>query len=248
MKTQEAANFYYFAMNTKNPPFDKKEVRQAIAFAVDKESICKNVLFGVSSPIDLPWPKFSFAYDSKYEGMYTYNLDEAKKRLAAAGYPNGISFTIPSNNAAPETLQMGQLIQASLAKIGCTVNLNPMDTAQYNTMVQAGTFQANISIAGGTQWFPTRIAASSLYRFVNNTCWPNGTPPKAWMDGLNAADAELDPAKQKEAIKPAVACFMDEMWSLPIAFRFTLYGLQKGINGFGYGVFDQPRLESVTKS
>ncbi len=59
IKAQEAANFYYFAMNTKNPPFDKKEVRQAIAFAIDKDSICKNVLFGISSPIDLPWPKFS---------------------------------------------------------------------------------------------------------------------------------------------------------------------------------------------
>jgi ABC-type transport system substrate-binding protein len=143
---------------------------------------------------------------------------------------------------------MGQLIQASLAKIGCTVTLNPMDTAAYNTIVQAGTFQANISIAGGTQWFPTRIAASSLYRFANNTCWPNGVPPKAWMDGLNATDAQLDVAKQKEAVKPAVASFMDEMWSLPIAFRFTLYGLQKSIGQFGYGVFDQPRLESVIKS
>ena len=227
LKAQEAANFYYFAMNTKNPPFDKKEVRQAIAWAIDKDAICKNVLFGISSPIDLPWPKFSLAYDAKYEGMYKYDLDEAKKRLAAAGYPNGIEFTLPSSNAVPETGQMGQIVAASLAKIGCKVTLAPMDTTAYNSMVQAGTFQSNISIAGGTQWFPTRIAASSLYRFVNNTCWPNGTPPKAWIDGLNATDAQLDPAKQKEAVKPAVASFMDEMWSLPIAFRFTLYGLSE---------------------
>ena len=159
-----------------------------------------------------------------------------------------VEFTLPSSNAVPETGQMGQIVQASLAKIGCKVTLAPMDTTAYNSMVQAGTFQSNISIAGGTQWFPTRIAASSLYRFVNNTCWPNGTPPKAWMDGLNATDAQLDPAKQKEAVKPAVASFMDEMWSLPIAFRFTLYGMQKSISNFSFGVFDQPRLDGVAKA
>ncbi len=144
---------------------------------------------------------------------------------------------------------MGQIIQASLAKIGCTVTLNPMDTTQYNTIVQAGTFQANISIAGGTQWFPTRIAASSLYRFVNNTCWPNGVPPKDWMDGLNATDAQLDPAEAEgsQSSRP-----WPRSWTrcgrCPIAFRFTLYGLQKSMSNFAYGVFDQPRLEGVTKA
>jgi peptide/nickel transport system substrate-binding protein len=245
---QEAANFYYFGMNTKYAPFDKKEVRQAVAFAVDKDTICQNVLFGLSKPIDLPWPEWSFAYDARYKGMYRYDLDEAKKRLAAAGYPNGITFKLLVSTAYPEFVQMAQIIKASLAKIGCTVNIEPMDNAQFVPLAQKGEVPSTISFAGGTQWYPTRIALSTLYRLSNNTYWPDGIPPKGWIDGLTKADATFEPEEQKAAIKQAVATFMDEMWSLPIAFRYTLFGLQNYVKGFANGIYDQPRLREVTVS
>jgi ABC-type transport system substrate-binding protein len=214
-------------------------VRQALAFAIDKETICKNVLFGISEPIELAWPKFSFAYFP--------DLDEAKRRLTEAGYPDGVEFTLHYTTSYPEFGQFAQIVKASLAEIGCTANLEPMDPAQYTPMVFEGDgYHAAISFAGGTQWYPTRLALGSLYRLENNVCWPDGRPPEGWIEGLTRADSSLDPEVQKEAMKQAVSTMMDEMWSVPIAFRYTLFGMQDYVDGFGYGVYDQPHFYDVT--
>jgi peptide/nickel transport system substrate-binding protein len=247
VRGQDAANFYYFAMNTRKPPFDKKEVRQAIAFALDKQTMCKNVLFGISEPIELAWPKFSFAYFPEFEGMYRYDLDEAKRRLTEAGYPDGIEFNLEYATSYPEFGQFAEILKASLAEIGSTVNIVPMDPAQYTPLVFEGEgYQTTFSFAGGTQWYPTRISLSSLYRLVNNVCWPDGKPPQGWVDGIKKADTSLDPAVQKEGMKQVVETMMDEMWSMPIAFRYTLFGMQDYVEGFAHGVYDQPRFYDVT--
>jgi ABC-type transport system substrate-binding protein len=247
MRGQDAANFYYFAMNARKPPFDNKAVRQAIAFAIDKATMCKNVLFGVSEPIELAWPKFSFAYFPEFEGMYRYDLEEAKRRLTEAGYPDGIEFNLEYATSYPEFGQFAEILKASLAEIGSTLNIVPMDPAQYTPLVFEGEgYQTTFSFAGGTQWYPTRISLSSLYRLENNVCWPDGKPPAGWVEGIKKADTSLDPEVQKEGMKQVVETMMDEMWSMPIAFRYTLFGMQDYVEGFSYGVYDQPHFYDVT--
>ncbi len=241
VRGQDAANFYALALNTKQAPFDKKEVRQAIHFAVDKATMAKNVLFGIADPIGLPWPKDSLSYFDDLAAKYKYDLDEAKRRLAAAGATN-VSFTIPVSNSYPELAKFGEILKASLAQIGVTCNIEPMDGAQWTPIVANGTYQALLTFAGGTQWYPTRISLGSFFRLVNNTCWPNGTPPKGWVDGITKADASLVPAVQKEGMRQAAEALLDEAWVVPIAFRYTLFGLQKHVQNFGFGVYDQPRL------
>lgn len=245
VRGQDAANFYCMALNTKRPPFDKKEVRQAIAHTFDKATMTTNVLFGISEPIDLAWPKSSFAYFPEFEGMYKYDLDVAKEMLAKAG-AEGIEFTIPVPNNYPELGQFGEILKATLTKIGCTVNLEPMDPAQWTPIVQSGDYQALLTFAGGTQWYPTRISLGSFSRTANNTCWPDGIPPKGWIDGLQQADAAMNPEDAKAGMKLAVTTLMDEMWVVPIAFRYSLFGLQKNVSGFANGVYDQPRFMDVT--
>lgn len=246
IRGQDAANFFYFAMNTKRPVFAKKEVRQAIAFAIDKATMCKNVLFGISDPIELAWPKSSFAYFPEFEGMYRYDLDEAKRRLAAAGYPDGISFKCQYTATMVEAAGFAQILAASLAQIGCKMELVPMDSAQLTPLIFEGEgYDSTFSFAGGTQWYPTRITGSSLYRLANNVCWPNGVPPQGWTDGINKADTSLDPAVQKEGMKQVVQTMMDEMWSMPIAFRYTLFGMQDYVEGLGFGIFDETRYHNT---
>jgi len=249
VKGQDAANFYYFAMNTKKPPFDKKEVRQALAFAIDKVSMCKNVLFSISDPIDLPWPKGSLGYFQELEGRYKFDLGEAKKRLAAAGLPNGFEFKMQYQTTYPEFGQMAQIMAASLAQIGVRATLVPMDGPSFtNLYMQGDGYEATFLFAGGTQWFPTRIAASTAFRLVNNVCWPNGIPPKEYADGITACDSTLDPTAQREAMRKVATSFVEECWAVPVAFRYDLFGLQKYVQGFGYGVFDQPRYHDVVLS
>ncbi len=248
VRGQDAANFYFLSMQTKKPPFDKKEVRQAMAFALDRETMCQNVLFNLSDPITSPWPKFSPGYFPEFDGMYDYNLDKAKELLTKAGYPNGIEFNIETPNSFPELAKFAEILKASLAQIGSTVTIQPMDAAQWIPILIDGTYTATFSFAGGTQWFPTRITLSNNFAVSDNSVFPDGIPPKGWVDGITQTDALFDVEKQKAAMKLAATTFMEEMWAAPIAFRYDLFALQKSVQGFGFGVYDQLRLINAFKA
>jgi peptide/nickel transport system substrate-binding protein len=243
---QNAANFYYLGMNPSKPPFDNVKVRQAVACALDKKTMTRNVLFGISEPIGTPWPKFSIAHFPEFDNLYAYDLERAKRLLTEAGYAKGIQFTIETPSNFPELGQFAEILKASLAQIGSTLTIQPMDPAQWYPILTKGTFSATFSFAGGTQWFPTRIALSRLFAVSDNSVWPNGIPPKAYVDGMNRADSSFDPQALKAAMKQAVTAYMEQMWAAPVAFRFTLFGLQKYVSGFDHGVYDQIRLRDVT--
>jgi peptide/nickel transport system substrate-binding protein len=203
-------------------------------------------LFGISAPIGTPWPKFSSAHFPEFDNIYAYDLDKAKRLLTEAGYAKGVQFTIETPNNFPELGQFAEILKASLAQIGSSLNIQPMDPAQWYPILTKGTFSATFSFAGGTQWFPTRLALSRIFAVSDNSVWPNGTPPKEYVDGLNKADSSFDPRVQTAAMKQAVTSYMEQMWAAPIAFRYTLFGLQKYISGFDHGVYDQIRLREIS--
>lgn len=242
----DAANFYYLGFNPKQAPFDKKEVRQAIAHALDKDTMTKNVLFGVSEPIGTPYPTFSIASFPEYDDLYPFDLDKAKQLLTDAGYPDGIEFTISTTGTFPEFTQFAEILKANLSKIGSTVNIEPLDITPWVDVLLSAKFGAIFSFAGGTQWFPTRITLSNNFSTTNNVVWPDGNPPKDYVDGITKADTTFDVEEQKAGMKQAVASLMDEMWAAPIAFRYTLFATQKAVTGLDRGVYDQLRLREVT--
>lgn len=244
---QDGAEFYYLGLSAKVKPFDNKLVRQAMAYAVDRETMVKNVLFGQGAAIISPFPKFSPAYFPEFDKMYSFDLNKAKALLTQAGYPNGITFTIPAPSGFPELGQFAQILQADLAKIGSKVNIEPMDNAQWYPILIGGTYQATFSFAGGSQLYPTRIALSRNFAGTNNVAWPGGNPPAAYAQALADADATFDPAKQKAALKRMVTAFMDEAWNIPISFRTSLFAYTNKIHGLDWGVYNQLRLDQVTK-
>ena len=247
VRGQDAANFYYLGMNPMQPPFDQIEVRRAMAHALDKEAMTRNVLFGVSNPIGTPYPEFSFAHFPEFEDLYPFDLERSQQLLTEAGYPDGIEFTIATTFTFPEFTQFAEILQANLAQIGTTVHIEPMDIAQWVPVLLESRYGAIFSFAGGTQWYPTRITLSSNFAVQENSVWPDGMPPAGYLNGITQADTNFDPAVQREGMRMAVESLMTEMWAAPIAFRYTLFAQQLNVEGFGYGVYDQPRLREVSK-
>lgn len=245
---QEAAGFYYLGLSAKTEPFNNKLVRQAMAHALDRETMVKNVLFGLGPATMTPFPKFSPAYFPEFDNKYPFDLDKAKALLTQAGYPNGITLTIPAPSGFPEFGQFAQILQADLAKIGSTVKINPMDNAQWYPILLKGEYQGTFSFAGGSQLYPTRIALSGNFPGTNNVAWPGGKAPAAYAQALADADTTFDAAKQKDAFHRLVTAFMDEAWNIPIAFRTPLFAYTDKIQGLAFGVYNQVRLDQVTKS
>ena len=81
---------YFYRINNTQPPLNDKRVRRALALAIDRDSLVKNVVRGGQAP----------AYGLTYPGTAGYapaaklngTIEDAKRLLAEAGYPNGQGF------------------------------------------------------------------------------------------------------------------------------------------------------------
>src|SRR5262249_9781213 len=69
-------------------PLKDKRVRQALNYAVDVDSIVKNVMNGFARPVSTWAAPFFVGYDANGK-RYGYDLARAKQLLGEAGYPNG---------------------------------------------------------------------------------------------------------------------------------------------------------------
>jgi peptide/nickel transport system substrate-binding protein len=72
-------------------PLTKRGVRQAIAYAIDRQTIARRLVQGVSRVIDAPCYPTQFGCDPTEVVRYPYNPTKAKQLLADEGYPNGFS-------------------------------------------------------------------------------------------------------------------------------------------------------------
>src|SRR5262249_16295322 len=104
----------YFASPDKldpRVPFVKKEVRQAMNLAINRQAIAQALLGGRVEPLRVHgyhpqldsaiWPGiWNLDWDRRFEALYGYDPARARALLAQAGYPNGFEFTIVPLHAA----------------------------------------------------------------------------------------------------------------------------------------------------
>lgn len=107
----------------KTPPFDNAKVREAFEYAVDRDEINRKVFNGVGRVADQLIPKGSPGYDPALEGKYAYNPEKAKQLLAAAGFPNGVKFTLIVLGGVPTYERIAPLIKNSMKKAGFDATL-----------------------------------------------------------------------------------------------------------------------------
>lgn len=134
-------NIAYWAFNVEKPPFDKKEVRQAFAMAIDKAAIIKDVYQGAGQPAKNFIPPTIWSYNDSVTD-YPYDPEKAKKLLADAGVKTPIDIDLwympkvrPYN---PNGKRMGEMMQADLAKIGVNAKLVTYEWGEYRKRLQNG--------------------------------------------------------------------------------------------------------------
>jgi len=130
LDSTETLRVLYIGINCNKKPFTDVRVRQALNYAVDRESIVKNIYQGralVSSNIVAPLTTGYFATRG-----YSYDPERAKKLLAEAGYPNGFKAKLWSPQGRyPKDFEMAQAIQQQLKKVGIDCTLDTMEWAAY---------------------------------------------------------------------------------------------------------------------
>jgi peptide/nickel transport system substrate-binding protein len=133
-------NFNGIEFNTQKEPFNKKELRQAVAEAIDREQINKTVYFGTWQVGQGPIAASSWAFNADLK-QYTGSAAKAKEYLKAGGKPDGFTFDYEGVSGSPVQLQFYQLIKDQLAKAGITMNIVQVEAVKSQDDAQKGLFQ-----------------------------------------------------------------------------------------------------------
>ena len=80
----------FLAMSPKFKPWDNKLLRQAVAYAIDRDTIIATLLQGQATRLDGPIGPGQYGYNPNLKPRYQYDVTKAKKLVVDAGYPNGL--------------------------------------------------------------------------------------------------------------------------------------------------------------
>jgi len=147
--------FTYMGYNLKSPLFADKKVRQALAYAIDRQSIIDGVLMGIGQPCTGPFSYVSWAYNPKVQ-PYPYEPDRAKRMLEEAGWKdvNGdgilkkdgrpFHFTILTNQGNGERIRVSEIIQQNFKKVGIDAKIRVMEWQAFLEQIDKRSFDAII--------------------------------------------------------------------------------------------------------
>jgi peptide/nickel transport system substrate-binding protein len=119
----------YIGFNMEKEPFDDERVRQAISMAINKEGIISGILDDTGIPAVGPLAPDVFGFDDSVEPL-GYDTDAAQELLAEAGFEDGFSTTIWTNDSR-ERMAIAEYVQAELAKINVDVSIEILEWGAY---------------------------------------------------------------------------------------------------------------------
>ena len=145
---QPGSNYAYVIFNFEDPVLAKREVRQALALATNREEIIRYLLRGFAREADGPLPPNSWAADP-HIAHYKYDLGEAERLLDMAGFPRssaqgGMRFKITMKTSTEEpTRLLGAALKEQWHTIGVDLELRPMELATLFSDLTRGSFQVS---------------------------------------------------------------------------------------------------------
>lgn len=170
-------------LNTAKPPFNNMALRQAVSHAINRDGIIAAIYFGRGRPAYGPIsPLYPAVYDPAIEQSgLGYDPEKAKAKLAEAGQPDGFSFTLDIGNT-PQTARTAELIQASLAEVGISVEIVTRESAAFTERLRSKEFEAALG-----SWTPRPDVDGIIYQHFHTNGLAN------WVSYSNPeVDALLD--------------------------------------------------------
>ncbi len=157
------------AINTERPPFDRREVRQAIAYALDRQLIAETMTRGpaiVGSagvvPPETPWHNPS---------LKRYDYDPGRARELLGGQRYTVDLIADANAREPD------LMQPMLEAVGITLNIERMDAPTRAQLLGEGTFQlaltSHIGVGGDPDYLRRWYAGEETNAFAQGSIFRN---------------------------------------------------------------------------
>lgn len=142
-------DYHVLQLRAAREPLDRLQVRQAISCAIDRQEIIDSAALG-EGQVTGPLTMASFALPPEELFCYEQDVDLARELMAAAGFEDGFTMGVIVAVAEPPTaLSEAQTIQAQLAEINITVEIENLEFSIYVDRWLAGDFDAAVALNGG---------------------------------------------------------------------------------------------------
>lgn len=203
-------------------PLTKEKVRQAIAYALDRATMAKQLMQGGSRPLDAPCFPTQFGCDQAAAVKYSYDPAKAKQLLAEAGYPNGfdtelVSYLLPQWNGA---------IQNYLRAVGINARVSQLQVAAAVQRAIEGKSPLN---AGSWGSYSINDVSAILPYFFTGGGNDYARDPE--VDKLvTAGGAVTDPDQRRKNYTQAIKLITERAEWLPMFTYVKTYGYSKQLS------------------
>lgn len=230
----------YIAFQQCTEPFDKLEVRQAIAHAVNWAALIPAFYGDYGQLAGSFQPPAILGHNPDIQ-PFEYNPDKAKELLAAAGLPDGFEtdfWYIPViRGYFPDSKAIGEAIAADLAKVGIKVNLQTEDWGAYLEDRNQGKFPMWMLGWGSDNGDPDNYIG---YHFAHpigepkpEDCYGNDELAQLLIDGRT----EADPAKREAIYMQAEEIVHADVPRIPVVWTTSTTVFRKEVQGYEPVVF-----------
>ncbi len=233
-------------INTSREPMNIKEVRQAIALAINYPAILQVTVGEHGEICDSP-------YSSHHEGYFpvdttkpcylgAYDPDAAKEKLVEAGYPDGFDFSITYRSNDSNWVKSAEIVQNNLTEIGINCALNQVESGVFYTASESGDHDSLIWTNSNPN--PRRMIqiVDDRYTQCNTEAgWIN----QDYMDLFDLAITELDDAKRDDYFKQINDILRDEVPLIPLVFAYNATIMISEIVNFTTDSYGNLKLQAL---
>jgi peptide/nickel transport system substrate-binding protein len=215
-------NFTYLGVNLEDPILKHREVRQALAYATDREMLIRYLLHGQARVASGILPPNHWAYEPNVT-QYTLDTARAEQLLDSAGFPrakDGVRLHVTLKTSTDEQFRvLGAALQEQWRRVGVDLELRPLEFATVLSDATKGNFQLNLLRWVGANNDP------DIFEFVfsSKRFPPDGANRGHYrnprVDALtDQIRTEMDQEKRKTLCSEAQKLLADDLPYLPLWF------------------------------
>jgi peptide/nickel transport system substrate-binding protein len=215
----------FLALNSLSGPMKDRRVREAVAYAIDRDLIVEALLKGYGKAVDELMPAANFGYIPGLPG-FKYDPDKARALLKAAGVAPGTKITFPT---APSFDQrVVQAIHQMLADVGLDAQIQMVDIGTYLRLRQGRPEEA-----GDVSFFRWSCGCQD----ADGVLFPLFHSSSQWSKtNIPALDAEivagrntLDEAQRLVHYKTALTMLHDDVQGVPLYQDVMMFAARKEV-------------------
>lgn len=233
----------YLEFNLSKAPLDNEIFRQAINYAIDRDTIVQIVYGGQAQKELAPISPAMIGYDPVVETAgLDYNVEKAKEFFQQAGYTydaDGILLNADGtpvvltvlSTAEENTVKIAQLLVAQLKAVGIDLKIETMEWGAMAAKLSAGEYEMDLMGIGWPDFDVLTVvyhSSSKFWNFIND-------PEVDRL--LELTRTTTDPVEQQKAVNAAVMYLTEHAYSAPLAVPMSFSAISNNITGYKYSAY-----------